>query len=348
MLPYSRHLIQIGSPIKHALAQLDELAADAILFVVDEYAKLIGSLTDGDVRRGFLRGLTLESDVEEFAQYEPKVVFKEQYSLNQIITFRKRNFKVIPILDKDRKVINVINFRYLKSYLPVDAVVMAGGMGERLRPMTDTTPKPLLMVGSKPIIEHNIDRLISYGIDDFWIAVRYLGEQIQNYLGDGRSKNVSIDYVWENEPLGTIGALSRIADFQHDHVLVANADILTNLDYENFFMEFLAAGADLSVVTVPYNVNIPYAVMETSNGHVVSFKEKPTFTYYSNGGIYLMKRDTLSLVPEGKFYNATDLIEKLIKNGGSVHSYPLREYWIDIGKPEDYARAQRDINYITW
>lgn len=347
MLPYKRHVIPIGSPIKQALAQLDALAADAILFVVDENVKLIGSLTDGDVRRGFLRGLTLDSNVDEFTQKEPRVVYKEKYSLDQIISFRAKNFKVIPVLDRDRKVVNIINFRHVKSYLPVDTVVMAGGRGERMRPMTNETPKPLLKVGNKPIIEHNIDRLISYGIDDFWITLRYLGEQIQSYLGDGQSKNVSIDYVWEQEPLGTIGGVSKITDFRHDYILVSNADILTNLDYENFFMEFLSADADLSVVTIPYNVSIPYAVLDTNSGHVVSLKEKPTYTYYSNGGIYLMKKHILNLVPEGKFYNATDLISRLIESGGNVHSYPSREYWLDIGKPEDYIKAQRDINYIT-
>lgn len=348
MQPFRKHLIQKGAAIRMALAQLDELAADALLFVVDSTGRLVGSVTDGDVRRGFLKGLTLENLVEDFAQPSPRFVFKGKYSLDQIIDYRSANFKVIPVVDKERKIVNVINFRFVKSYLPVDAVIMAGGKGERLRPLTDATPKPLLQVGDKPIIEHNINRLISYGIDDFWITLRYLGEQIQSFFGSGQERNVSIDYVWESEPLGTIGALSTIENFGHDYILVTNSDILTNLDYENFFLEFIASNADLSVVTIPYSVSIPYAVLETDNGHVVSFKEKPTYTYYSNGGIYLMKKDVLNLLPKGQFYNATDLMEKIMSRGGRVHSYPLRGYWMDIGKHEDYKKAQQDIKYVVF
>jgi dTDP-glucose pyrophosphorylase len=348
MHPYRRHLIPIGSSIKQALKRLDELAADALVFVVDGDDRLIGSLTDGDVRRGFLRGLSVDNNVEEFIQPNPKFVVKEHYDLDQIIDYRNKNYKVIPVVDRNHRIVNIINFRYIKSYLPVDAVIMAGGKGERLKPLTDKTPKPLLKVGDKSIIEHNLQRLISFGIDDYWISVRYLGEQIQQRLQDGKAMNVSIGYVWENEPLGTIGAVSQIQNFRHDYVLITNSDILTNLDYENFYMEFIKSEADLSVVTIPYNVSIPYAVLETSNGHVVSFREKPTYTYYSNGGIYLMKKDVLKLIPDGKFYNATDLMERLIERGGKVHSYPLRGYWLDIGKPEDFEKAQQDINYITF
>ena len=222
---------------------------------------------------------------------------------------------------------------------------MAGGEGRRLRPLTEKTPKPLLKVGNKPILEHNIDRLIHFGIDDYWICVRYLGEQIEEYFGDGSLRNISIKYIWEEEPLGTIGAVTRITDFKHDHILVTNSDLLTNLDYEDFYLDFVKKEADLSVVTIPYSINVPYAVLETSNGHVLSFKEKPTYTYYSNGGIYLMKKSMLQYVPKG-FFNATDLMEYLLKNSHRVVSYPLHGYWLDIGRTEDYARAQEDIKYL--
>lgn len=348
MMPFRKHLIVISSPIKDALRQLNELAADAILFVVDTSGRLVGSLTDGDVRRGFLRGLGFESCVEEFIQPDPKVIIKGDYDIAQIVEFRERNFRVLPVVDASRKIINVINFRFLRSYLPVDAVVMAGGKGERLRPLTDTVPKPLIPVHNKPIIEHNLDRLISYGVDDFWISVRYLGEQIQNHFGRGSSKGVTIQYVWEQEPLGTIGAIGLIENFVHNDILVTNSDILTNLDYEDFYISFKESDADLSVVTIPYEVNVPYAVLETSNGHVVSFKEKPTYTYYSNGGIYLLKRELIKHIPKGLYYNATDLMEHIIKIGGKVHSYPLHGYWLDIGRMEDYERAQKEFSHIKF
>lgn len=225
---------------------------------------------------------------------------------------------------------------------------MAGGRGERLRPLTDTVPKPLLKVGDLPIIEHNINRLVQYGIDDMWISVRYLGQQIKDYFKSGGDKGVSIQYIDEDKALGTIGAVSSAKDLKHDVVLVTNSDILTNLDYEDFYLSFVASGADLSVVTIPYDVNIPYAVLETINGHVVNFKEKPTYTYYSNGGIYLMKREVLGLIPDNTFFNATDLMDVMIKSNKKIHSYPLRGYWIDIGKHDEYTKAQEDIKHLKF
>lgn len=346
MNDYHRHIIKSNSPLKDALAQLDKLAADAILFVVDSDEKLIGSLTDGDIRRGFLKGLSLEDVVDEFIQPKPKYIQKGAYTIEEVINYRKNHLKIIPVLCQEGKIVNVINFRFLKSYLPVDAVLMAGGRGSRLRPLTDNVPKPLLKVGEKPIIEHNLDRLISFGIDDIWLSVRYLGEQLEAYFGDGSSKYVDIKYVWEDEPLGTLGAVGKIEEFQHDCVLVSNSDLLTNLDYEDFFLDFKAKDAAISVVSIPYTVNIPYAVLETEETLIKSFKEKPSYTYYSNGGIYLIKKEVLKFIPKDSFYDTTDLMELLIEKGYKVNSYPLRGYWLDIGKPEDFKKAQEDINQI--
>ena len=225
---------------------------------------------------------------------------------------------------------------------------MAGGRGQRLRPLTDSTPKPLLKMGSKTIIEHNLDRLVMFGIDDFWISLNYLGEQIEDYLNTGKHKNINIEYVREHKALGTIGAASKIINFKHDYVLVTNSDLLTNLDYEKFFLEFVNQNADLAVLTIPYQVNIPYAVLETNNGKVKSIKEKPTYTYFSNGGIYLMKREMLNFVPKEKFYNATDLVENLIQTNYKVISIPFSGYWLDVGKHEDFEKAQIDINNIKF
>jgi dTDP-glucose pyrophosphorylase/mRNA-degrading endonuclease RelE of RelBE toxin-antitoxin system len=348
MINYRKHLITSKTPIKEALQKLDILARDAILFVVDTNDKLIGSLTDGDVRRGLLKGVTIDEDVGEIIQQNPRFIRKGSRDIYKIIKLRSQNFRIIPVIDTEDKVITIVNFRNLRSYLPIDAIIMAGGRGQRLKPLTDITPKPLLKVGDKSIMEHNVDRLALYGIDDFWFSVKYLGNQIVDYFGDGKDKNRSIQYVWEDEPLGTIGAASKIDDFKHEQVLVSNSDILTNLDYEAFYLDFLEKDADFAVVTIPYNVSIPYAVLETSNGHVLNFKEKPTYTYYSNGGIYLMKRAMLEYIPKGQHFNATDLMEKLIQENKKVVSYPLVGYWLDVGKHEDFEKAQNDINTIKF
>lgn len=348
MRNFRDHLITSGETIKEALIKLDILAKDAILFVVNNEEHLIGSLTDGDVRRGLLKGVTINDLVDNIIQSNPRFIRKGDRDIIKVIEYRIGNFRIIPVLDKDNRVVNVINFRETRSYLPVDAVIMAGGRGSRLQPLTDKTPKPLLKVGDKAIMEHNVDRLALYGIDDFWFSVKYLGEQIEEYFGNGKDKNRNIEYVWEKIPLGTIGAVSKINDFEHDYVLLTNSDILTNLDYEDFFIDFLKQEADFSVVTIPYKVNIPYAVLETNDRQIVNFKEKPSYTYYSNGGIYLIKKSVLKYIPKETFYNATDLMERLISEEKKVISYPLSGYWLDVGKHEDFDKAQRDIKQIKF
>ena len=348
MNTFRKHLLLKESTIFQALEQLNIQASDPILFIIDKENRLVGSLTDGDIRRGFISGFGLEDKVDSIIQPSPKFIRKGERDINKVIEYRDNNYKIIPILDKENRVVNVINFRELRSYLPIDAVIMAGGRGERLRPLTDNTPKPMLKVGGKPILEHNLDRLRLFGIDDYWISLRYLGEQIESYFGNGKEKDIIINYLYENEPLGTIGAISQISSFEHDYILVTNSDLLTNIDYEHFFLDFLKQNADFSIVSIPYAVDVPYAVLETNDNRVLSFREKPTYTYYSNGGIYLMKKDVLKHIPISKHYNATDLMEELIGIGKKVISYPLAGYWLDIGRHEDFEKAQKDIQNLRF
>ncbi len=349
MIKFKEHLIKNSSSIKQALLRLDILSKDAILFVVDDLGKLEGSLTDGDVRRGLLNGVTIDDLVEKIMQSNPKFILKSNYDLQEIIHLRNENYKVFPVIDDSGIIINVINFRLIKSYLPLYTVIMAGGKGTRLQPLTNDVPKPLLKIGDKTIMEHNVDRLVKYGIDDFWFSLNYLGEKIEYFFGSGKKKNISIKYIWENIPLGTIGAVSKIDDFKHENILVTNSDILTNLDYEQFYLDFIKSNADLSIVSIPYNINIPYAVLERDiKGQVKSFKEKPTYTYYSNAGIYLLKKSVLEFIPKDLSYNATDLIEKLISLNKKVVTYSFQGYWLDIGKHDDYKKAKEDINSINF
>jgi dTDP-glucose pyrophosphorylase len=345
---FEKHLVNLNSPLKDCLLKLNQLGADAILFILDDNQKLIGSLTDGDVRRGILKGLNINDRVEIFIQKNPKSIKSGDYDIHKIVELRNDGYKVIPIINQDGIIEKIINFRFLKSYLPIDVVVMAGGRGERLRPLTDDCPKPLLKVGEKSIIEHNIDRLISFGVDSIWISIKYLGEQIINKIGDGSKQNVKIIYIMEENPLGTIGAVSLINNFEHDHVLVTNSDILTNLDYEHFFIEFLKSDADFGVVTIPYKINIPYAVLETNDHQVLNFKEKPTYTYYSNGGIYIFKKSIVNKIPANLFFNATDLMQQLLEENKKVFSYSFAGYWLDIGKHDDFIKAQEDIKNILF
>ena len=346
MRNFKEHLINENETLETALNKLNNIAPDGVLFVVNQDSCLIGSLTDGDIRRGLIEGKTTATPLIEFAELKPRGIHKHDYSLTDIIRYREKDYKIVPVLNDQRCVINVLNFRLQKSYLPVDAIIMAGGLGSRLKPMTNHTPKPLLKVGSKSIIDYNIDRLIAFGIDDFHISVRYLGEQIEHHIKKRELCGVNFNFVWEKEALGTLGGSKLIDHFNHDYILITNSDILTTLNYEEFFLDFMRNGADMSVVTIPYTVNVPYAVLETQKALVMGFREKPTYQYYCNGGIYLIKKHLLDFVPKRQFYNATDLMNLVIERNMKLISFPMQDYWLDVGKPEDFRKANEDVKHL--
>lgn len=348
MIEVSSHTIRSSQTAADALAQMDKLGKDLTLFVVDDLGKLQGTLTDGDIRRGLLKKLGLNDVVVAFMFKDFNYLAEKSITVKAVARIRAKGVLLVPVVDEDHRIVKIVNLATTKTILPVDVVMMAGGEGQRLRPLTESVPKPLLHVGDKPIIEHNLDRLINFGVNNFWICVRYLADQIVRHVGDGSGKNVRITCVVEKSPLGTIGAVRNIDNFKHEHILVTNSDLLTDLDYEDFFNDFINRDADLSILTIPYRVGVPYAVLETSDGHVLSLREKPTYTYYSNGGIYLMKKKVIDLIPKETFYQAPDLIEQLIKDGMRVVSYPHSGYWLDIGRIEDFEKAKIDVAHLRF
>jgi dTDP-glucose pyrophosphorylase len=341
-----QHIIKSQSTLSVALKMLDELGEDLTLFVINESGQLVGTLTDGDIRRGMLQGYLTSNIVEQFMEPNFRYLKNGKFKVSEVTEARNLGIGLLPVIDDDKKILRLISLSESTSCLPLDVVIMAGGEGMRLRPLTEKTPKPLLKIGDKPIIEHVIDRLVSFGIENIHISVNYLGEQIENYFGDGSSKGIHINYIHEDTKLGTIGAVSKVNEYKNDFVLVMNSDLLTNIDYEDFFNEFELKNADFTVATTPYNVNIPYAILETENENILSFKEKPTFTYYSNAGIYLVKRKHLEKIPKDSFFNATDFIDLLIKESKKVTYYPILGYWLDIGQIDDFNKAQKDIHHI--
>ncbi len=348
MVDYKKHIIYSKQPMSTALKILNDLGGDLTIFVINDKEQLIGTVTDGDIRRGLLNGLQIYDEIDKFMKTEFRFIQKNSYAVKDIIKAKQIGVQILPLVDENKHIIRLINFSENYSYLPIDAVIMAGGEGIRLRPLTQNLPKPLLKIGNKPIIEHVVDRLIQYGIENITISINYLGQQIMDYFGDGSDKNISITYIKETEKLGTIGSVSLIDDFKNDTVLIMNSDLLTNIDIEEFFLEYQTKGADLSVTCIPYNVNIPYAVLDTDEEDVLGFKEKPTITYKSNAGIYLTKREHLKKIPFNEFYNATDLIDEMILQKLKVTYYPLLGYWLDIGKMDDYNKAQNDIKHIKF
>lgn len=341
------HCISDSSTIKEGLARINDLDGDAI-FVVDNTEKVLGAVTDGDIRRGLLNDLNLSDALTKVMNPSFRHLKQNEFTLENIDALKEQKVQIIPIITKEGQLHKLINLKKFRSFLPIQALLMAGGRGERLRPLTDELPKPLLKVGDKPIIEHNIDRLALYGIEKIAISVKYKSELIETYFKDGEEKGININYIHEDEPLGTIGAISKLSPISTDAVLVMNSDLLTNINYEDFYRFFNENDADMVVASIPYKVDIPYGVLETKNDLIISLKEKPSYTYYSNGGIYLIKTSLLDRVPKETFYNATDLMDNLIADGKKVLNYPIIHYWLDIGKHEDFQKAQEDIKHIQW
>jgi dTDP-glucose pyrophosphorylase len=351
MIKHGEHIIDKDSQTRKALKALDDLLENSsrTLFVVDKNDKVVGSLTDGDIRRGLLNGLEIFQPIELFMNKEFKFLSDGIDNVDLIKAYRKADINLVPLLNEKFQLLQILDLKKIRTVLPVAALIVAGGRGERLRPFTDLIPKPMLKVEDKPILEHNIDRLISYGISEFYISVKYLKTQIMDYFGDGSTKNVRINYIEENEPLGTLGALSLIDKIDQEDILVMNSDVLTNIDFEDFYNFYKQEHATMALASVPYVVNIPYAVLETKDMNITSFVEKPAYTYYSNGGIYLLKFALKKHLQTNAFFNATDLMEKVIleKDCSLVH-YPLLGYWLDIGKHQDYIKAQADIKHINF
>jgi len=346
MVDLSKHLIRVTTNIKEAFKKLNDVPGSLTLFVIDEEEKLLGTLTDGDIRRGFLRGLELSDPVGRFMSYPFYYINDVETDPAQIKEIKKKGIKLLPVLDHTGKIVRVIDFSVVKTILPLDAVLMAGGRGERLRPLTDKIPKSLLKVGNKSIIDHNIDHLRQFGIRNFFITLNYLAEMIEQQCGNGNEKDINIQYIHETEPLGTFGSVKLIREFEHNILVVMNADLFTNVDLEDFYDSFIEHKADMSIATVPYIVDVPYGVLNLNDERVKSFREKPTYTYHSNAGIYMFKRELIKTLPGHKSFNATDFLQILIDNGKIVTRYPIIGYWIDIGKPEDYQKVQEIAKHI--
>ena len=306
---------------------------------------MVGSLTDGDIRRCLINGVKLDAPVSMAMNRNFHYLQYGNISIDEIKTLKSKKIVLLPYLDCDRRIIKIYNLQKQKSILPVDAVLMAGGKGLRLRPLTETVPKPLLKVGNKPIIDYNIDRLIEYGVDHISITVNYLKEQIESYIAESRVDS-NIRCVREPQYLGTIGSIRFVEHFHHDTVLVMNSDLFTNINYEDFFSHFSEHQADMSVAAVPYSVSVPYGIFDLEGREIKGIKEKPTFNYYANAGIYLIKKDLLKLIPSNTFFDATDFLNLLISKGYKVIRYPITGYWLDIGKFEDFDKAQELVNHL--
>jgi len=341
-------LINKEKTIYDALKRLNEITniSRLILFVTDNNDRIIGSLTDGDIRRSLILDTNIRRKIEDVCRKD----FFFEYDSNSYLDlnkYRNKDIKILPILNKRKNLVDLIDLEKIKSKLPVECMIMAGGKGKRLSPLTNSVPKPMLKLGGIPIIEHNINNLISYGIKKIYISLNYLGSQIEEYFGDGSSKGISIEYVWEDKFLGTAGALSLVKEFKSDNILLMNSDLFTNVNFEDLFLKLTQSDADMAISSTNYKVDIPFAIFETKQDKIISFKEKPSYDYYSNAGIYLLTKKIINDIPKNKFFDITDLMDLVLKKGGNLVCKPISGYWIDIGSKSDYNRAKEFINHLN-
>lgn len=341
------HSIVKSKSLLEALGLINSLTPEPlVLFVVDEENKMVGTLTDGDSRRALLAGASVNDPIEKVMH--KRFNYLKSDAIEDVKELKRQKglkMKLVPVLDKDRHIVEIINLEKYKTRLPIDAVLMAGGKGERLRPLTEKTPKPLLPVGGKSIIDHNIERLISYGVKHINVTVNYLKEQIEEHFAQPFGE-VQVQTVREPKFLGTIGSIKFVKEFYNDTVLVMNSDLFTNINYEDFYLHFKEHDAVMSVAAVPYTVSVPYGIFDLDGRDINGLIEKPTYNYYANAGIYLIKREALEEIPEDVMFHSTDLIEKLISEGKKVIRFPLNGTWIDIGNPQEYQKANELVKHM--
>lgn len=342
-----KHIITSERSLLDALKTINSIKREPlVLFVVDQDNHMVGTLTDGDSRRALIFGISVNDSVEKVMHKNFNFLRKGvDDDVQHLHEQKAKKMKLVPILDVDNHIVEIINLEKYITRLPIDAVLMAGGKGERLRPLTAKTPKPLLEVGGKCIIDHNIDRLISYGVQHVNVTVNYLGEQLEEHFATPRD-GVQVRTFREPKFLGTIGSIKFVDTFYNDTVLVMNSDLFTNIDYEDFFLHFQMHDAEMSVAAVPYNISIELGILDLEGRNIKGLIEKPKYNYYANAGIYLIKKRALAEIPEDTFFHATHLVEKLIAQGKKVIRYPLNGTWIDIGTSQEYERAKELVKHL--
>lgn len=337
------HILSPEATVKDALDAINYLSGGKmILFVTDTDDKVLGAVSGGDVRRALLRGVAITDNIRLAMNTNFTALDAEENAAEVVAEGKRRHLRLIPVT-KEGKLTDILDLDSLLAMLPVDAVLMAGGKGERLRPLTLHTPKPLLKVGGKPIIDRNIERLEEYGIKNIFVTVNYLGEQIEEHFAVRNAAEAApfaeVRCVREPRRLGTLGSLALVDGFKHDTVLVMNSDLLTNIDFDKMWRHHVSTGAAMTVGTVPYTVSVPYAIMRTDGTRILGLEEKPTFNYFANGGVYMMKRKLIDAIPAGEYLDAPDFIESLIAKGERVESFAIEGRWIDIGSPDDFRAA---------
>lgn len=334
------HLIDSTSTLMDALARINALSGGAMtLFVISETGRLAGSITDGDIRRALLRGVTPADSVAAAMKPDCRSVGAEP-DPGLLRQLRRKGITLVPVVDGDGRVTDIINLSGRSTRLPLRALLMAGGKGERLRPATLTCPKPLLKIEGKAIIDYNVEALAACGISDITVSTGYLAEQLDSHFA-APVAGVQVRTMRESTPLGTIGAAAMLPE-SGTETLVMNSDLLTTVSFEEMYLRHRDSGAAATVAVIPYVVSVPFAILtldQENPDSVSAIEEKPSYSYFANAGIYIFRPEALALIEPGERTDATDLLERVIAAGMKVSHYPIDGTWIDVGSPADFRQA---------
>ena len=336
-------VISPSASISEAIAKLDKAGTGALI-LCEEQLKLYGIITDGDIRRAILQGISLDTACEKIAIRNPLTLNSSVSSRDALCLMNEHDINHLPVIDDDG---NVLEFRLRRDIvkeeqIDLSAVIMAGGYGKRLLPLTEHVPKPMLPVGDKPLLELTIEQLRRSGIRNLSLTTHYLPENIMEHFGDGEAFGVKLNYVTEDHPLGTAGGL-RLLNKPNGPFLVINGDILTGVSFQEMLKYHRKYGAELTVGVRKYEVQVPFGVVECNDERITHLKEKPSLTFFINAGMYLLEPAAYECIPEGERFDMTDLIQKLLDAGRPVVSFPIMEYWLDVGRHNDYQQAQEDV-----
>lgn len=335
------------STIKEALVIIDA-GSMQIALVTDKLGKLIGTITDGDIRRGLLNGLDLNSSIENIINRHPTVAKSSDTKETIIRLAIDRKLKQIPILDNNDIVIGIQEIDELiqPKTKPNKVILMVGGLGTRLRPLTDDIPKPMLNVGSKPILQTIVEKFAEYGYTNIIMCVNYKSNLIMDYFGNGEKFGVNIEYVLEGSRMGTAGALSLLKDKPNEEFFVMNGDLLTNVNFEHLH-EYHKSNKSVATMCIrEYSMQVPYGVVNLKDDKICSIAEKPVHKFFVSAGIYMLSPKVLDFIPKDEFYDMPSLFNVLLLKNLAIHPFPIREYWLDIGRMEEYKKANEEYDEV--
>lgn len=339
-----KNLIQEDSKIIEAMKIIDINSAK-IAFVINKKNKLLGTVTDGDIRRSFLKGFNKNSSISEIMNKKYHYVNEKQSIDEAICEMKKKSIKCIPILNDNLEIKDFVllnNFSN-KKYLKNPVMIMAGGLGKRLGPITKSCPKPMVKIGEKPMLEILLEKYINIGCSEFYISVNYLKEKIINYFSDGSKWGITINYLIENEPLGTAGSLKLLPNTISLPIIVTNADVITDFNTEKMLSFHKKNNANATIGAIEYQTQIPFGVLNHKGIELVGFEEKPTISHLINAGIYIINPELIQIIQKNQYYDMPDLLKKNKRQGKKIIIYPIYESWIDVGRPETLKQANSDF-----